>query len=240
MEYSKKTDIGRHRDLNEDSVFAEEFDGYHLFIVADGMGGHLAGEVASQLAIDSIEHYVSNNFLSETDKLQLVNEAMLYANNSINKKSNSDPKYSNMGTTCDTVVYTDNYIYIGHVGDSRVYLYRDGEINQLTRDHSLVNDLIESGELTAAEAKENKQRNIITRALGGDYNLVVDLHRHEVLPGDILLLCSDGLTNGVDDEKIKSVLMQNSNASDKANKLIEMSNASGGYDNSTVVVAEKR
>lgn len=240
MEYSKKTDIGRHRDLNEDSVYAEEFEGYHLFIVADGMGGHLAGEVASQLAIDSVEHYVSNNFLSEDDKLQLVNEAMLYANSSINKKSNSDPQYSNMGTTCDTVLYTDGTIYIGHVGDSRVYLYRDGEVKQLTRDHSLINDLIESGSLTIDEAKKNKQRNIITRALGGEYSLVVDLHKYEILNGDIILLCSDGLTNGVDDESIKSVLMDESSTADKSNKLIELSNASGGYDNSSVVVAEKR
>lgn len=240
MEFGGKTDIGKHRDLNEDSLLTKKNKDYNLFIVADGMGGHLAGEVASKLAVDSINQYIENNFHTTDDKLDLVNHALLYANSKIYEKSISDSKYSNMGTTCDAAICIDDCVFVGHVGDSRVYHYSNGEIRQVTRDHSLVADLIESGSLTEEEAKNTKQKNIITRALGGDNRLVVDLHQFRMNNQDILLLCSDGLTNGIDDNRIKEVLEMKISPEEKSDMLIYMSNASGGYDNSSVVVAEKR
>ncbi len=240
MEFGGKTDIGKCRDLNEDSLLTSKNDGYYLFVVADGMGGHLAGEVASKLAVDSINHYIRQNFHSTDDKLDLINHALLYANSEIYEKSISDSRYANMGTTCDAAICIDDDVYIGHVGDSRVYLYSDGIITQITRDHSLVADLIESGSLTEEEAKNTRQKNIITRALGGDNRLTVDVHQIKIKSQDILLLCSDGLTNGIDDNSIKEVLEMKISPEEKSDMLIYMSNASGGYDNSTVVVAEKR
>ncbi|WP_425540220.1 Stp1/IreP family PP2C-type Ser/Thr phosphatase [Microaceticoccus formicicus] len=239
MEFGGKTDIGKCRDLNEDSLLINKTDDYYLFVVADGMGGHLAGEVASKLAVDSINYYISQNFHSIDNKLDLINHALLYANSKIYEQSISDSRYANMGTTCDAAICIDDNVYIGHVGDSRVYLY-DGKIKQITRDHSLVADLIESGSLTEEEAKNTRQKNIITRALGGDNKLIVDLHHVKIKSKDILLLCSDGLTNGIDDNRIKEVLEMKISPEEKSDMLIYMSNASGGYDNSTVVVAEKR
>ncbi|MDO5717931.1 MAG: Stp1/IreP family PP2C-type Ser/Thr phosphatase [Tissierellia bacterium] len=240
MEIAVKSDIGRHRDLNEDSFFVEQNNDFTILIVADGMGGHLAGEVASKIATESINEYIKDNFSKIDIKSDLIENALKWANDKIYEKSSSDSSLSNMGTTCDAVLIVDNTAYIGHVGDSRVYLNRENKLRQLTKDHTLINDLIDSGSVSCEEAKYMKQKNIITRALGGESRLNVDKFEIELIGNDKILLCSDGLTNGVSDTDIKEVLEMEISAEEKANMLIYMSNASGGYDNTTVIIGEMR
>jgi serine/threonine protein phosphatase PrpC len=243
---ASKTDTGRVRMINEDfSCAFEPADGEvlatkgSLYIVADGMGGHRSGEVASKLAVDTIlsEYYASPG----TDPQDALAAAFLKANRLIFEKSNSDPDLFGMGTTCTAMVLLKDIAYFAHVGDSRAYLYRQGNLRRITRDHSLVEDMIRAGMITPEEARVHPQRNVITRSLGVQDSIVPDHPESplSILEGDVFLMCSDGLTSLVDDNTIQLVLADNGPA-DACDQLVALANQRGGTDNITVQIIEIR
>jgi len=226
--YSGASDTGRKRRRNEDSyVIAPP-----LFAVADGMGGAQAGEIASKLAAAALEDTDSGALSGEDRVTSLIQEA----NRRVYERSNEDPNASGMGTTITVALVEDTGVTIGHVGDSRAYRYREGTIEQITEDHSLVNELMKSGKLSPEEAETHPQRSVITRALGTDPDVDVDSFRVEAHVGDVFLLCSDGLTTMVDDDDILGVLEKYHDDLDRATKsLVSAANRGGGEDNITVV-----
>jgi protein phosphatase len=226
--YSAASDTGRKRRRNEDSyVIAPP-----LFAVADGMGGAQAGEIASKLAAAALEDTDSGSLSGEDRVTSLIQEA----NRRVYERSNEDPNASGMGTTITVALVEDSGVTIGHVGDSRAYRYRDGSIEQITEDHSLVNELMKSGKLSPEEAETHPQRSVITRALGTDPDVDVDHFTVEAHAGDVFLLCSDGLTTMVDDVDILGVLERYHDDLDRATKsLVSAANRGGGEDNITVI-----
>lgn len=231
--------VGRVRDVNEDSYCIVEGN-YNLFIVADGMGGHNAGEVASYLAVDAIKNHISK-YISVNMEDQLVKgiiyEAFNKANETIYAHARENISCDGMGTTTTLALIIDSNLYIGHVGDSRVYLIKNGKIQQITSDHSLVAELVRSGNITEAEAKKHPRKNIITRALGTEENIKVDIFTTSFSPLDILILCTDGLSNFVDKYEIEKVALEIKDSNEVCERLIYMANKRGGYDNITVLVA---
>ena len=225
------TDTGRKRRHNEDSYVVAP----PLFAVADWMGGANAGEVASGLAVETLREGSSNESAGERFVVSLIQEA----NRRVYQRQTDDATASGMGTTMTVALLENSIVRIGHVGDSRAYLYRDGEIRQLTEDHSLVGELVRSGKLSAEEAETHPQRSVITRALGTDPDVDVDTFTVDVQPGDLFLLCSDGLYSMVGTDKILDLLRTNRNDLDTAAKqLISAANRKGGDDNITVVAFE--
>jgi protein phosphatase len=223
-QYAGDSDPGRRRRRNEDSFVTQP----PLFAVADGMGGAQAGEVASRLAAGAVKE-------SGADLENLIQEA----NRRVHQRSLEDPNASGMGTTLTVASVEDALVRIGHVGDSRAYLVRDGNLEQLTEDHSLVAELMRSGKLSAEEAESHPQRSVITRALGTDPDVDFDTFAVEPRAGDLFLLCSDGLTTMVDDQTILSVVEERRSDLDKLVKsLIKAANRGGGEDNITVVAFE--
>jgi serine/threonine protein phosphatase PrpC len=226
--YAAASDTGRKRRRNEDSyVIAPP-----LFAVADGMGGAQAGEIASKLAAVALEETDLGALSGEERVTSLIQEA----NRRVYERSNEDPNASGMGTTITVALVEDSGVTIGHVGDSRAYRYREGSIEQITEDHSLVNELMKSGKLSPEEAETHPQRSVITRALGTDPDVDVDSFTVETQSGDVFLLCSDGLTTMVDDDSILGVLEQHHDDLDRATKsLVSAANRGGGEDNITVI-----
>jgi protein phosphatase len=226
--YAGATDTGRKRRRNEDSyVIAPP-----LFAVADGMGGAQAGEIASKLAAAALEDTDPGTLSGEERVMSLIQEA----NRRVYERSNEDPSASGMGTTITVALVEDAGVTIGHVGDSRAYRYRGGSIEQITEDHSLVNELMKSGKLSPEEAETHPQRSVITRALGTDPDVDVDSFTLETQTGDVFLLCSDGLTSMVDDDDILGVLEKHHDDLDRATKsLVSAANRGGGEDNITVI-----
>ena len=225
------SDTGRRRRRNEDSYVCEP----PLFAVADGMGGAQAGEVASRLAAAVLQE-VNGEQLSRGAIAELIQEA----NRRVFQRSNEDAAASGMGTTLTVaLVESSDTVAIGHVGDSRAYRVRDGRLEQLTEDHSLVGEMMRSGKLSAEEAEAHPQRSVITRALGTEPDVDVDTFTVETEPGDVFLLCSDGLTTMVPDREILSLLDASGGDLERAaRRLVEAANRSGGEDNITVVVFE--
>jgi serine/threonine protein phosphatase PrpC len=225
------TDTGRKRRHNEDSFMIEP----PVFAVADGMGGANAGEVASGMAVATLREGTRNDTAGERAVVSLIQEA----NRRVYKRQTDDETASGMGTTMTLAVIEDGIVRFGHVGDSRAYLYRDGELRQLTEDHSLVGELVRSGKLSPEEAESHPQRSVITRALGTDPDVDVDTFTVEAQPGDVFLLCSDGLYSMVGTDRILTVLRRHRNDLDAAAKaLIAAANRKGGDDNITVVAFE--
>jgi PPM family protein phosphatase len=226
--YSAASDTGRKRRRNEDSyVIAPP-----LFAVADGMGGAQAGEIASKLAAAALEDTDSGALSGEDRVTSLIQEA----NRRVYERSNEDPNASGMGTTITVALVEDSGVTIGHVGDSRAYRYREGSIEQITEDHSLVNELMKSGKLSPEEAETHPQRSVITRALGTDPDVDVDSFTVDAHVGDVFLLCSDGLTTMVDDDDILGVIERYHDDLDRATKsLVSAANRGGGEDNITVI-----
>jgi protein phosphatase len=231
IDIGAKTDVGRIREVNEDSFLA---DG-PLFAIADGMGGHLAGDVASQTAIKVI---VESAAAHAPEKPEDLESYVLRANKGIYEKASSDPQLRGMGTTCTLIYIKDSTAHLAHVGDSRAYLLRDGELSQVTEDHTLVQRMVKEGRLRQDEASHHPQRNIISRALGIDSEVQVDLLTLELVEGDRLLINSDGLSSMIDDESIKRILMNTPTASEAAGDLVEAALEAGGEDNVTVVVLD--
>jgi len=228
IEFACQSHTGLQRRANEDSAYASP----PLFVVADGMGGAQAGEVASQIAIEAFQQGLDGGGSSEEQLAQRIQEA----NRQIYERSRTESGREGMGTTLTAALLDDAGLAIGHVGDSRAYLFRDGELSRLTRDHSLVDELVRRGELTEAEAAEHPQRSIITRALGPEPDVTPDTSTYPVRAGDVLLLCSDGLTSMISEETMTEVLRGATSLDEAARALIERANAAGGRDNITVVL----
>jgi PPM family protein phosphatase len=222
------TDTGRQRRANEDSLLARS----PLFVVADGMGGAQAGEVASRIAVESFGHGLDDASRPESALATLA----LAANSRIHELSHSDAEHAGMGTTLTAVYVGDEEVAIAHVGDSRAYCLRDGELLRLTDDHSLVDELMRQGRLTPEEAVEHPQRSVITRALGPEGTVEVDTRTFRARPGDVYLLCSDGLTTMLAEEEIAGVLRSHPRLRDAGEALIAAANEAGGRDNITVVL----
>jgi protein phosphatase len=226
--YARASDTGRKRRRNEDSYVVAP----PLFAVADGMGGAQAGEVASKLAAAALEE-TDPGSLSGPERLEsLIQEA----NRRVYERASSDPSTSGMGTTMTVALVEGRGVTIGHVGDSRAYVVREGKLEQLTEDHSLVNELLKSGKLSREEADVHPQRSVITRAVGTDPDVDVDTFVFEASEGDIFLLCSDGLTDMVSDDEILETVERYQDDLDRATKsLVSAANRSGGEDNITVI-----
>ena len=236
MEVSSATSVGRIRPLNEDSYFVSEPDqsGTVLAIVADGMGGHNAGEVASGKAVGIVQKDVLGK-CGKNAKDVLV-KAVNDANREIYEMSVNARNLSGMGTTMTACVAEDHNVTAVQVGDSRLYLIRGEKITQITKDHSLVEMLLENGKITKEEARRHPQKNIITRAVGTDKTVEADIYEFRAEAGDIILLCSDGLVNMVEDEEILSVINLSETLNDAANKLVAEAETAGGTDNITVIL----
>ena len=224
-----RTDAGRVRRRNEDSFVLDP----PLFAVADGMGGAQAGEVASRLAAAAFREYHDADRLEPAERVEAIIQE---ANRRIYERARTDAEASGMGTTVTAAILTNGRVSIGHVGDSRAYRIRDGELEQLTEDHSLVADLMRSGRLTPEEADAHPQRSVITRALGTDADVDVDTVTVDVEPGDLFLLCSDGLTTMVPEEDILRIAQEADNLDGAARTLVRAANSGGGEDNITVVL----
>ena len=226
---------------NQDAYFAGKItDGSVFAVVCDGMGGANAGNVASELAVRHISEYVIRSYrdgMDMTDTEKTLKNAIVSANISLYDKAVNNAELAGMGTTAVAAFVKDGTAVIAHVGDSRIYLV-NGEIKQLTRDHSVVQSLIESGKITPEDAKVHPRKNVITRALGAEENVAVDSDCLNLSNGDTLLLCSDGLTNFLDDKDILKVF-QNNDISAVAERLVEEANENGGGDNITVVTVTK-
>ena len=223
-----KTDTGRQRRDNEDSAFARA----PVFVVADGMGGAQAGEVASRIAVEAFEQGLPDSGSPEERLAARVREA----NQQIYERSRADRGRAGMGTTLTAAYVDDTHVAIAHVGDSRAYLFRDGTLQRLTQDHSLVDELVRRGKLTEEQAAEHPQRSIITRALGPEPDVEVDTWTYPARAGDVVLLCSDGLTSMISEERVKATLAEHENLDDAADALIREANEAGGRDNITVVL----
>jgi protein phosphatase len=226
-----QTDVGRVRQGNEDSYLLED----PIYAVADGMGGHIAGDVASATAVDVIAEGARAEHPQDGPALA---ELVVRANEAIWDKARSDPALRGMGTTCTLLMIDGAIAHIAHVGDSRAYMLRDGELTQLTEDHTLVERMVREGRLSAEEAANHPQRSVITRALGVDQNVQVDVLREQLVKGDRILLASDGLTSMVDTGAIGEVLAGEDDPQTAADRLVEIANAAGGEDNVTVLVVD--
>lgn len=227
IEVGAVTDVGKVRERNEDSYLVEP----PIYAVADGMGGHLGGEVASQLALETIEE------LSQAGKGTLVDQVR-EANRVVFERSVTDRDVAGMGTTLTLVVVGDEAVHLAHVGDSRAYLLRAGALRRLTDDHTLVNRMVKAGEISAAEAQEHPHRNVLTRALGTEPDVKVDEESVALIDADRLLLCSDGLTGMVTEDQIQAILETTASPQEAAERLVRTANRAGGIDNITVVILD--
>lgn len=225
------------RQTNEDSYIC---DPPNLFIVADGMGGHVAGEIASKLAVNTVRDFLLANAAEETDQQNALKEAILAANISILNEAENHAEYAGMGTTISMLYIRGNDCFWGHVGDSRIYLLRGGAMTQITKDHSLVWDLVETGMITEEESLTHPQRNMLTRAIGVEETIRIDTGRVALAANDRFLLCTDGLTNMVSDDAIKSILSSCDQTEESVEILVRRAMDAGGVDNITALLAENR
>jgi len=229
VEEAARTDTGRQRHANEDSYHARS----PVYVVADGMGGAQAGEVASRIAADAFDEDIGDGNPEE----QLADRAR-EANRRIFDLARADASHSGMGTTLTGALLSKDEVTIVHVGDSRAYLFRDGELRQLTRDHSLVEELRRRGQLTPEEAEEHPQRSVITRALGPEPDVELDVHTHQARSGDVYLLCSDGLSEVLEPEHIAALL--SAPAEDACRALVDAAYLAGSRDNISAIVVRVR
>ena len=244
LEFFSATDTGRARNNNEDSVAVDEASA--LLVLADGMGGYNAGEVASGMATSFIKSELgrwlseASDNATDTDVRRAMDICVDNANRAIFNAANSNPKYAGMGTTLVVGVFREARLLMGHVGDSRAYRYRASRLTQITHDHSLLQEQIDSGLITPEQAAFSANKNLVTRAVGVEDTVLLETHLHDVLPGDTYLLCSDGLSDMLDDESIAQLLSSSESLSETAGSLIEAANEAGGKDNISVVLARVR
>jgi protein phosphatase len=247
ISYQALTDVGRKRKGNEDSHFVNPEQ--NLFVVADGMGGHAAGEVASRIAVESINEFIcltggdeeitwpfglDENISYDGNRLKT---AIRFANKKVIEATREKTEYEGMATTVAAVLVDDTAANLGHVGDSRVYLFRDGSVRQLTSDHSWVNEQLLSGVISADQARSHPLRNVVTRALGGKADLQVEMQVHKIEAGDILMLCSDGLTTMLPDDEMSKLMKEaGDDLREAAESLVAAANDRGGEDNITVLL----
>lgn len=239
MKFVYRSDRGKVRNHNEDNVgvFRNQSNQI-LAVVADGMGGHLAGDVASKMATDLLEKYWQQMDKVESPDTaeQWFTEKIKNINEEIFQYAKDHPECQGMGTTLVASICTHGFITVANIGDSRGYILNSEGFRQLTDDHSLVNELVKSGQITKEDAEHHPRKNVLLRALGTEPNVSVDTVTIGFEPGDNLLLCSDGLTNKVSDEELKSMLQSELNLEEKADQLIQLANEKGGEDNITVAI----
>ncbi len=232
-----KTDIGLKRKNNEDAYLVRPDLGF--FAVADGVGGAASGEIASRIFVDTAQELIDRKAPCPEDEISaLIQNVFRQANERILADAATYPEHGGMACTAELITFSANGYILGHVGDSRTYLFRKGELRQITRDHSLVQDQVDKGLITPEEAKKHSLRNVLLRALGAEQALALDLVRGKILPDDIFLLCSDGLTNMVENVSMQEVLASTGELADKVDRLIESAKTAGGSDNITVVLCQ--
>lgn len=235
------SDIGRKRDTNQDSIFVSKKD--YFYIVADGMGGHSGGELASTMAVKHMSEYIKNNL--EQDSQECLKSALSFANLEIKKFADKDESLRGMGTTVVSLLFKDDAVSIGNVGDSRAYVITHGKLFQLTKDHSLVQEKINMGLYSRKQALEDPHKNVLSRTVGYDENVKIDIFNYKFKKGDIFLICSDGLHGKVSDEDIiftiKNELLNTAldftKVRDCAQNLVRQANENGGQDNISVILA---
>jgi len=232
------TDIGRRRQLNQDYIYVTENpigNLPNLFIVADGMGGHKAGDYASSLAVETVIKEAGAS--AEKSPVKILDHAISRANQVLRERARQDFALNGMGTTLVAATCIDRFLEVANVGDSRLYVIGD-EITQITEDHSLVEEMVKMGGIGREEARNHPDKNIITRAVGAREDVEVDFFDLELQAGDMVLLCSDGLTNMVDDETICRILKNGKSLKDRVEELVQTANSNGGRDNISVIVIE--
>ena len=232
------TDIGQRRQLNQDFIYLSETPIGNLpnvFIVADGMGGHNAGDYASRYAVETVVNEIGTSF--EKNPVRILGKAIEKANALIRERAQENVAYSGMGTTMVIATCIGRYLEVANVGDSRLYVIND-KIEQITQDHSLVEEMVRMGGIDRESARNHPDKNIITRAIGARDYVEADFFNMELQTGDMVLLCSDGLTNMVDDETIHRILTEEGSLKDRVEKLVETANQNGGKDNISVIVIE--
>jgi serine/threonine protein phosphatase PrpC len=233
------TDVGMIRQGNEDNFFAEADERRGVFVVADGMGGHAAGEVASEMAVQIIaRHLLALSSAVDDGANTLVSKAMQDANRAIFERMLAETDKQGMGTTASVMVLSDKGYLIGQIGDSRVYLLRDGGLTQITKDHSYVQEQVDAGLLTPEQARYHPYSNVITRCVGASDQVEADIYTGEVRVGDVFLLASDGLTGMVDDRRLQALLLARSGPGRIVDSLIAEANGRGGLDNITAIVIQ--
>ena len=238
MKTFSKTDIGRKREVNQDYVFVSDQpvgNIPNLLIVADGMGGHNAGDYASKFVVQVLKKELAKS--REDGPRAMLKKAIASANHQLIAESKTDAKLEGMGTTLVAATVIEHTLYFANVGDSRLYLLND-EIRQLSKDHSLVQEMVRLGGLNAEEAKHHPDKNIITRAIGVKEDIEIDFFEYRLKKGDIILMCTDGLSNMVEDEEIFQIVRSSRDVVEAVEQLIERANSNGGKDNIGVLVAE--
>ena len=229
-----KSDVGVVRSLNEDYAGYIEEPRYRLYVVADGMGGHNAGEVASKIAVDTVKAYVRDNY--ENEGSSVLENAVSFANSKIYESATSGSEYRGMGTTLVAALISNGEIIIANVGDSSCFGIKDSTIVKITKDHSLVQELIDSGTITEEEGRVHPKKNIITRALGTNSSVKIDIFNIEKNESSMFLLCSDGLSNEVQKEEMVEIVNRYKNVNEACEKLVDLAKARGGKDNITVLL----
>lgn len=232
------TDVGVERKINQDCVYyslTEVGPLPNLFIVADGMGGHKAGDFASRYTVDNFVSRVRES--SGKDTVDIIDDAVTWVNTALLEKAGESPDYTGMGTTLVVATVIDNMLKVANVGDSRLYIIGK-DIRQITRDHSLVEEMVSLGEIDRKAARTHKRKNIITRAIGGDAKVEAEMFCVELKPGDKILMCSDGLSNMIEDEDIFKIIKDSPEIEEAAERLIDTANENGGKDNISVILIE--
>jgi PPM family protein phosphatase len=244
FEFYAVTDRGRARANNEDSVAIDEAAA--LAVLADGMGGYNAGEVASGMATAFIRSELgrwltdASDEITDQDARRAMDVCVDNANRAIFNAANSNPQYAGMGTTLVVAVFRGTRLLLGHIGDSRAYRWREGRLVQLTRDHSLLQEQIDAGLISPEQAALSLNKNLVTRAVGVEDIVLLETHQHNVSSDDWILMCSDGLSDMLDDESIAEVLMSHNQVADAAHALVEAANEAGGRDNIAVILVAVR
>lgn len=238
MKVFSLTDVGRKREINEDYVYATDRpvgNIPNLFAVADGMGGHKAGEFASKYAVEVLKEHIQNN--DGMGPEVIITEAVKESNRRIMKAAEEEVSHEGMGTTLVVATIIEHTLYFANVGDSRLYLIRD-EIRQLSKDHSLVEEMVRLGGINQEEAKHHPDKNVITRAIGMKKDVEADFFEYRLQKGDMILMCTDGLTNMVEDDEIFRIVKSGRDIVETAKELVEKANENGGKDNIGIVIVE--
>ena len=239
MKTFSMTDVGRKRDVNQDYFYTSETavgNLPNLFLVADGMGGHRAGDYASRFTVEQVVEYAVH--AAKKEPIAVLREAIQEANYLLFEEAASDEEKGNMGTTIVAAVIDGSILYTANVGDSRLYIINNEEITQVTRDHSLVQEMVRLGEMDKERAREHPDKNIITRAIGVMPEVMIDFFETSLTPGDMILMCTDGLTNMVDDEEIRRIVLGQRDIVEMTEKLVGTANEHGGRDNITAVLID--
>jgi len=232
------TDVGQARLMNQDFVYCSQKPVGSLpniFIVADGMGGHKAGDMASSFAVETFIKILEDS--DEKNQITLIDETIKTVNEKVIEKAKESEDYEGMGTTFVVATIIGSVLHVANVGDSRLYVINE-DLQQITRDHSLVEEMIALGEIERKDARTHEQKNIITRAIGGSGSVMADFFSVDIKPGDRIVLCSDGLTNMVEDEEIGQIVKNNVNVEAAAVELLKTANENGGIDNISVIIIE--